>query len=72
MSNTKQNLRKKWNDVENGIIPDEYDNHFLSHFGFQDIPEDMEKAKQRRDALYSDALVNNKVASNKTEYRSHE
>lgn len=72
MSNTKQKLRDKWKLIEEGKIEDDYTCYFLSHFGFFDIPEDMEKAKQRRDALYSDALVNNKVASNKTEYRSHE
>ena len=45
---TRNELEKKWNDIENGKIPDDYQNPFLSHFGFWDRPLNQEEQRQRR------------------------
>ena len=46
---TKKELRKKWDAIERGEIPDDYQNPFLSHFGFMDYPldNDAERLRER-------------------------
>ena len=47
---TRNQLEKKWNAIENGEIPDDYQNPFLSHFGFWDKPLDPSEQKTRERA----------------------
>ena len=47
---TKKQLRKKWDAIERGEIPDDYQNPFLSHFGFMDYPLDNEEERTRKRA----------------------
>jgi len=35
---TPAQREQKWRDIENGKIPDDYTNYFLSTFGFHDRP----------------------------------
>tara|TARA_R110000822_G_scaffold35184_8_gene99310 strand:- start:1212 stop:1379 length:168 start_codon:yes stop_codon:yes gene_type:complete len=35
---SKELQRMKWTRIENGKEPDDYQNPFLSHFGFMDYP----------------------------------
>ena len=44
---TKKELRKKWDAIERGEMPDDYQNPFLSHFGFMDYPLDNEEERLR-------------------------
>jgi hypothetical protein len=37
---TKAEKRIHWRKIEEGEIPDDYQNPFLSHFGFMDYPLD--------------------------------
>jgi hypothetical protein len=47
---TKKELRKKWDAIERGEIPDDYQNPFLSHFGFMDYPLDSNEELTRKRA----------------------
>jgi len=47
---TKQQLKKKWDAIERGEIPDDYQNPFLSHFGFMDYPLDADEERTRKRA----------------------
>ena len=47
---TKKELRKKWDAIERGEIPDDYQNPFLSHFGFMDYPLDADEERTRKRA----------------------
>lgn len=53
---TKNELEKKWNAIERGEIPDDYQNPFLSHFGFWDRPltqdEERTRARTHRSGKY--------------------
>ena len=44
---TKAEKRKKWDAIERGEIPDDYQNPFLSHFGFMDYPLDADEERTR-------------------------
>lgn len=46
---TRNELEKKWNAIERGEIPDDYQNPFLSHFGFWDksLSPSEQKARER-------------------------
>ena len=44
---TKKELRKKWDAIERGEISDDYQNPFLSHFGFMDYPLDTDEERTR-------------------------
>lgn len=45
----KSEKRLHWDRIERGEIPDDYQNPFLSHFGFMDYPltNDQELTRQR-------------------------
>ena len=45
---TKADKRKHWAKIENGEIPDDYQNPFLSHFGFMDYPLDEYQERTRQ------------------------
>jgi hypothetical protein len=47
---TKKELRKKWDRIERGEIADDYQNPFLSHFGFMDYPLDADEERTRERA----------------------
>jgi hypothetical protein len=51
---TKLEKRRHWTRIENGEIPDDYQNPFLSHFGFMDYPldEDQEATRKRAKRYY--------------------
>jgi hypothetical protein len=44
---TKEEKIKHWGRIERGEIPDDYQNPFLSHFGFMDYPLDHHQEKTR-------------------------
>jgi len=44
---TKKEKRTHWTKIENGEIPDDYQNPFLSHFGFMDYPLNEENERTR-------------------------
>ena len=44
---TKAEKKIHWRKIEEGEIPDDYQNPFLSHFGFMDYPLDDEQEKTR-------------------------
>jgi len=51
---SKELMRAKWRRIENGEEPDDYQNPFLSHFGFMDYPltEDQERTRKRAKRYY--------------------
>jgi len=44
----KELLRAKWTRIENGEQPDDYQNPYLSHFGFMDYPLDEYQERTRQ------------------------
>jgi len=44
---TKEEKRKHWDRIERGEIPDDYQNPFLSHFGFMDYPLEADEERRR-------------------------
>jgi len=47
---TREEKIRHWNKIEKGEIPDDYQNPFLSHFGFMDYPLDYHQEKTRERA----------------------
>ena len=45
---SKELQRAKWAKIENGEEPDDYQNPFLSHFGFMDYPLTPDQERVRR------------------------
>jgi len=44
---TREEKIRHWKKIESGEIPDDYQNPFLSHFGFMDYPLDHHQEKTR-------------------------